>query len=106
MINSIKSFQAVILQTGGGKNIVPQSNFRQLPEMGLTVLLHLGEDICSVIGVFWITRRQTGKIGRFGYKQKSKNGYDIRTIQDLLGHKNVKTNMIYPKGIPYGTLTY
>jgi len=26
--------------TWGSKNIVPQSNFRQLPEMGLTVLLH------------------------------------------------------------------
>lgn len=24
-----------------------------------------------------------------------KSGYDIRTIQELLGHKNVKTTMIY-----------
>ena len=24
------------------------------------------------------------------------NGYDIRTIQELLGHKDVKTTMIYP----------
>lgn len=23
------------------------------------------------------------------------NGYDIRTIQELLGHKDVKTTMIY-----------
>ena len=23
------------------------------------------------------------------------NGYDIRTVQELLGHKDVKTNMIY-----------
>ena len=23
------------------------------------------------------------------------NGYDIRTVQELLGHKNVKTTMIY-----------
>ncbi len=24
-----------------------------------------------------------------------KGGYDIRTVQELLGHKDVKTNMIY-----------
>jgi site-specific recombinase XerD len=23
------------------------------------------------------------------------NGYDIRTVQELLGHKNVETTMIY-----------
>ena len=27
------------------------------------------------------------------------NGYDIRTVQELLGHKDVKTTMIYTKVI-------
>jgi integrase len=31
------------------------------------------------------------------------SGYDIRTIQELLGHKDVKTNMIYTHVLNYGT---
>lgn len=27
-------------------------------------------------------------------QQDSQNGYDIRTVQELLGHKDVKTTMI------------
>ena len=30
------------------------------------------------------------------------SGYDIRTIQELLGHKNVKTTMIYTDVIDRG----
>jgi len=47
----IKSLQAVILQTGEGKNIVPQSNFRQLPEMGLAVLLHFRREFSKVLNI-------------------------------------------------------
>ena len=29
-------------------------------------------------------------------------GYDIRTVQDLLGHKDVNTTMIYTHVLKYG----
>ena len=51
--------------------------------------------------------KQRGEKGRFGQARHAtpfdirsprsfwKNGYDIRTVQELLGHKDVKTAMIY-----------
>jgi integrase len=57
-----------------------------------------------------------GKSGSFCYKwphmrvsfklaeTKVESGYDIRTVQELLGHKNLKTTMIYTHVLNRGGL--
>ena len=37
-------------------------------------------------------------------KNKLQAGYDIRTVQDLLGHKDVSTTMIYTHILKHGLL--
>ena len=46
-----------------------------------------------------VTLKMLSKIGK-----KVKDKYNIRKVQELLGHKDVKTTMIYPHVISKGRM--
>jgi len=86
--------------------IFPANSISTDPRTGIRRRHHLGE--WAVQHAIRYAKLKTGitkRISAHTFRHSFathllENGYDIRTIQELLGHKNVKTTMIYPKGIP------
>ena len=45
--------------------------------------------------VIWLLLRSANNVFGRSHELYLESGYGIRTVQELLGHKNVKTTMIY-----------
>jgi site-specific recombinase XerD len=81
--------------------VFPASTRCQDPRSGAIVRFHLHES--GLQKAVKQAVRQAGlqkRVGCHTFRHSfathlSENGYDIRTIQELLGHKDVKTTMIY-----------
>ncbi len=85
----------------GWQYVFPSSKKIQDPRTGKTHRYHLSDS--------WVSRRIKEAALKSGIDKKVtphtlrhsfathllQNGYDIRTVQELLGHKNLKTTMIY-----------
>lgn len=116
--------------TGGGYHTLPQALGIKLPnllrdwrwawvfpaarqyrdrETGRTMRYHLYDTtvqraIANAVSLSGINKRVTAHTFRHSFAtQLLHNGYDIRTVQTLLGHRDVSTTMIYLHVLDKGT---
>jgi integron integrase len=85
----------------GWQFVFPSTQFSQDPRSGVTRRHHLHETglqraIKQAVRAAGITKKVGCHTFRHSFATHLlQNGYDIRSVQELLGHKDVKTTMIY-----------
>jgi site-specific recombinase XerD len=81
--------------------VFPADRLSQDPRSGVTRRHHLHEtgiqrSVRESVKLARVEKRVTCHTFRHSFATHLlQNGYDIRTVQELLGHKDVKTTMMY-----------
>ncbi|MEX2478223.1 MAG: integron integrase [Gracilimonas sp.] len=92
----------------GWQYLFPSSSISKDPRSGLEHRYHISNrqvqrKLKKAVSETNITKKVTCHTFRHSFAtQLLKSGYDIRTVQELLGHKNLKTTMIYTHVINKG----
>jgi len=92
----------------GWKFVFPATQISQDPITGIRRRHHIHESVLQrvikkAIRKFGITKQGSCHTLRYSFATHLlESGYDIRTIQELSGHKNVETTMIYTHVINQG----
>lgn len=88
--------------------VFPSGNLSKDPRSGITRRHHLGESgpqkaVRKAVQAIGLAKRASCRTLRDSFATHLlDDGYDVRTVQELLGHKNVETTMVYSNALNRG----
>lgn len=88
--------------------VFPSGNLSKDPRSGVTRRHHLGESgpqkaVRKAVQAIGLDKRASCRTLRDSFATHLlDDGYDVRTVQELLGHKNVETTMVYSNVLSRG----